>query len=895
MSAVCRSLLLGVVLTLAGYGPSFAISTKSIPSTSMVGASPNPSIYGQSVTLQAAVESAAGLATGQAAFTADGSQSLGSASLAADTFSVVTGGGSHSCGLTSGGAVQCWGRNGHGEIGDGTTEDKPTPRTVIASGATAIAAGSFYTCAVVNGAVECWGNNGQGQLGDGTTNESHVPVATSITSGATAIAAGEIHTCAVVSGAVECWGYNGNGQIGDGTNTDSNVPVATSIASGATAIAAGEIHTCAVVSGAVECWGHNNYGQVSGALGGPRLAPFATIRTRALASIGVSLAGGTHQVVAAYAGDANFATSTSSALAVTVNRATTATALGASANPSVFGQSVTFTATVTVQAPGGGTPAGTVAFNDGATTLGTAALSGGAATLSTAALGIGPHAISASYSGSASFTVSASPGLTEGVSPATTATALSMSTSKSLPGQSVTLTATVTVRAPGAGTPAGTVTFADGATTLGTAALSGGVAAFSTAGLSIGPHTISASYSGSASFTASSAEATVTVDPRAGVETRANTITTNTQDLPAVAGLAGGGFVVVFESNLQDGSGFGIYGQRFSTAGVKAGAAFRVNTTTAKSQTQPAIAGLTGGGFVVAWTSDGEDGSGLGVYGQRFNAAGGRLGGAFRANTVTAGAQSAPSIAALTTGGFVVAWQSGDGSGYGIYAQHYNAAGGRVGGEFRVNTDTIGTQALPSAAGLVGGGFVIAWESSPQDGSGYGIYGQRYSAAGARAGAEFRVNTTIAGNQARPSVAGLKDGGFVVAWESSLEDGSGLGVYDQRYAKTGVKAAPVQFLVNTTTAGDQYQPRIAGFSDTGFVAAWTSRNEDGSGLGVYGQLFSATGAKLNVEFRVNTTVLHDQWQPAVATLVGPNFVVAWTSPDGGSSLGVYAQRFGIHR
>ena len=135
---------------------------------------------------------------------------------------------------------------------------------------------------------------------------------------------------------------------------------------------------------------------------------------------------------------------------------------------------MTFTATVTVTAPGSGTPSGTVTFKDGATTLGTGTLSGGVATFATSTLAIGAHTITAVYGGDTNFAGSTSSGVTQTVNKGATTTAVNATPNPSVFGASVTFTATVTVTAPASGTPSGTVTFKDGATTLGTGTLSGG-------------------------------------------------------------------------------------------------------------------------------------------------------------------------------------------------------------------------------------------------------------------------------------------------------------------------------------------------------------------------------------------------------------------------------------
>src|SRR5437867_1429262 len=176
-----------------------------------------------------------------------------------------------------------------------------------------------------------------------------------------------------------------------------------------------------------------------------------------------------HSITALYPSDTTFNGSTSATVSQVVNKVDTTTALNSSANPSAVGQAVTFTASVTVTAPGAGTPSGTVTFQDGATPLGTGTRNGaGQAAFSTATLAAGTHAITAVYAGDTTFNGSA-PGILS--LPYTTlfrSTALSSSANPSAVGQAVTFTASVTVTAPGAGTPSGTVTFQDGATPLGT-------------------------------------------------------------------------------------------------------------------------------------------------------------------------------------------------------------------------------------------------------------------------------------------------------------------------------------------------------------------------------------------------------------------------------------------
>jgi len=160
-----------------------------------------------------------------------------------------------------------------------------------------------------------------------------------------------------------------------------------------------------------------------------------------------------------------------------------------------------------------------------------------------------------------------------------------------------------------------------------------------------------------------------------------------------------------------------------------------------------------------------------------------------------------------------------------------------AGTEFQVNTYTPNTQRYSSAAGLSGGSFVVTWPSNAQDGSGYGVYGQVFNSSGSKVGAEFQVNTFTTNDQDYPSVAGLSGGGFVVTWTSNAQDGSGYGVYGQVFDSSGSKVGD-EFPVNTYTPNNQDFPSVAALSGGGFVVAWNSWGQDGDSTGVYGQRFS---------------------------------------------------------
>jgi hypothetical protein len=379
-----------------------------------------------------------------------------------------------------------------------------------------------------------------------------------------------------------------------------------------------------------------------------------------------------------------------------------------------------------------------------------------------------------------------------------------------------------------------------------------------------------------------------------GPEFVVNSYTTSAQNHPSVGRDSLGNLVVVWSSYGQDDSEFGIFGQRFDASGAAVGPEFQVNTYTAGRQYLPSVTVGSPGDFVVVWMSIGQDGSQQGVFGQRYAASGVPLGPEFRVNTYTTGYQYSPDVGADSAGNFTVVWASDgqDGSSYGVFGQRYASSGMAVGPEFRVNTYASGHQRQPSVAADPAGNLVVTWVSEGQDGSNIGVFGQRYASSGAAVGPEFRVNTYTTGNQYRPSVAADPSGGFVVVWQSLPQDGSDHGVYAQRYAGSGTPLGP-EFRVNTYTPNAQQRPFIATDSSGNFVVVWQSLYQDGSIFGAFGQRYSAAGTPEGPEFRINTYTTYVQSYPAVAADPAGNFVVVWQSTDqDGSSFGAVGQRFG---
>jgi hypothetical protein len=233
----------------------------------------------------------------------------------------------------------------------------------------------------------------------------------------------------------------------------------------------------------------------------------------------------------------------------------------------------------------------------------------------------------------------------------------------------------------------------------------------------------------------------------------------------------------------------------------------------------------------VASGSYSQDGDRFGIVGQRYDAAGLPQGGEFLVNTYTTSEQHYPVLAVDADGRFVVVWQSytQDGGDWGVFGQRYDAGGAHLGAEFRVNAHTTGSQFEPDVAVDAAGHFVVVW-SSYQDGSGFGIYGQRYDASGAPRGSEFRVNSYTTSFQRFPRVGIDPVGNFVVIWQSFTQDGSSFGVFGQRYGGL----VPAALSVDASGNG------VLDPGETAVVApSW--RNVNGAALAFTGAASSLTG------------------------------------------------------
>lgn len=214
----------------------------------------------------------------------------------------LSGGAEHTCALTSGGELYCWGGNEDGQLGvvdAGGMKVSGSPVPVLVKmppeapqgvGAQAFSAGGKHTCSVlVDGSVWCWGENAAFQLGDGTSDERPLPVQTQGISKVVAVANGDEHTCAIRDdGSLHCWGSNANGQLGVLDITSAPTPVHVTSLTSVAELAGGDEHTCIRKPDAtIWCWGYNGSGSVGNGGGDDVRVPLKILTGERIISNGI--------------------------------------------------------------------------------------------------------------------------------------------------------------------------------------------------------------------------------------------------------------------------------------------------------------------------------------------------------------------------------------------------------------------------------------------------------------------------------------------------------------------------------------------------------------------------------------------------------------------------------
>lgn len=357
-----------------------------------------------------------------------------------------------------------------------------------------------------------------------------------------------------------------------------------------------------------------------------------------------------------------------------------------------------------------------------------------------------------------------------------------------------------------------------------------------------------------------------------------NTTTADNQRDSSLASLEDGNIVVVWNSDNQDGSGWGVYGQIMSQNGEKVGSEFQINTETSNNQNEPSVTPLNDGGFVVTWTSSGQDGSGTGIYSKIYNADASVRTGESQVNTTTTNNQYQSNVT-TTSSGYFVTWTSNsqDGSGDGIYGKFYDKSGNVLVDEFQVNTTTANDQRYSRASQLDNGNIAVAWFA--QDSDGWGVFTQVVDPQGNLIGSETQVNSTEADSQNYIDIAAIDGNRFVVTWNNF--NGDGTNSARARIVNSDATFFDDEFQVNKENFPPQTWPKVTRLEGGGFLVAFRDPGgSDGNGWAAVGQLYTSDGRAVDGNFIINQTTSGNQILDDVTGLRGGGFFASYFTDDG---------------
>jgi len=346
----------------------------------------------------------------------------------------------------------------------------------------------------------------------------------------------------------------------------------------------------------------------------------------------------------------------------------------------------------------------------------------------------------------------------------------------------------------------------------------------------------------------------------------------------AVAGLAGGGFVVVWQDDSTADSA--IRAQRYDAFGNPIGGEMAIAAGVGNDRILPSVTGLADGGFFVTWTQP--VGGDYYILGSIYDGDG-----AFVRSQPTVfafGRDDNAQVARLGTGSVVV-WEDPDGNNTDILLRIFDAAG-NGGPLIPANAVTAGVQRNPSvSASPDGSKIAVVWDY----GADSKIVGRLLTSAGVEFAPDFLITSSgVPFGVATPAVAWLNNEQFAVAWRVSNpftpdDNQIEVKIFDGRFST--VPAFTGSILVNSTMAGSQQQPQIAALPNGGFVVCW----EDSSGVGgdpdfsIKLQAFDGAGGKIGGEVLVNTTTTGAQHSPSLSALPDGRVVVSWTDFSTGDS------------
>ncbi len=341
-----------------------------------------------------------------------------------------------------------------------------------------------------------------------------------------------------------------------------------------------------------------------------------------------------------------------------------------------------------------------------------------------------------------------------------------------------------------------------------------------------------------------------------------------------IASLKDGGYIVTYLSPSAATDGlFDVHAQRYDVNGDKVGDSFVVNSYLKNQQINADVTGLEDGGFVVTWQSEGQDGDGFGIYAQRYDVNNQQVGDEFQVSSYEIADQVRPEITSLADGGYVISWMSygQDGSENGIYMQIFNQAGEKVSAEILVNTSVASDQALPSITHLDNGDFVVSWQSN-HDGE-YNVYGRIFNSQGIEVKSEFIISSSQSASQVLSNISNLADGGFVTSWLSQ-DTSDNLSINVQLFNQNGMSVLLNDIVISKNHEVVWSKPEVAGLNDGSFVVIWAA--VDDTDTNIYLSKYDAQGEILLSEQIVNSEVQGIQSEPHVVALEDGGYLITWT-------------------
>lgn len=329
---------------------------------------------------------------------------------------------------------------------------------------------------------------------------------------------------------------------------------------------------------------------------------------------------------------------------------------------------------------------------------------------------------------------------------------------------------------------------------------------------------------------------------------------------------------------------------------------FRVNVYTTDQQLFPTMAPLADGNVMITWSSYGQDAtSSWGIFANIIDAQGNKLSATdISVNTLTASNQVESKIIGLKNGNAIVSWATDIRTpNDDIKAQLLDSSGNKIGSEIQINSNANNNQGL-TLSELADSRIIITWHEITTNWNAEArIFDNTLNANST----EFMVNAPSPSTlQTFPAALGLSKGGYMVAFDSDILDGSTWDIFIQNFDNQGNKIQS-QSKVNTYTTSDQYYPHIFKFNNNETIVTWDSQGQDGSGFAVIMQSLDNNGNKVGNEIQINTYTTGDQafypqistsypTQPPGTILDNGNCIIVWSSSgQDGSGWGVYAQRF----